>query len=393
MSIVFLDNNSTTRTTDEILHYYNIKSKNQYFNINTESNFSLEIKKEIKNVKKLLIKACFMNNDNIDNNILENYDVIFTSGATEANKIILKNFDSIITSAYEHKSILDNLSNLSKVVIIKPDKRELIITPESLLNACTDPNNSDIELVSIMSANNEIPVRNDLKNLYDIANKHGKIFHTDATQLFGKNINNNNNNYILPYFDILTFSAHKFHSLKGIGGIIYNKKKLKTFFAKKLNNNNNNKNDITSVLNHVPTGTPNSTAILTLGKTFENKNNQISDSKCLEQRNNLLATLHKKKIKFISIEPRPEYLHPNTLLLSLTDVCNIKLKKYLDALNIIVSIGSACNTNEKGKSHVLKSIDCNLTGIIRVSFGIFDTLDDIKIFCDALEKGIPYCKF
>ncbi len=149
-------------------------------------------------------------------------EIVFTSGATESDNLAVlgvarfykEKGNHIITSSIEHKAILDTCHELEKegfVVTYLPVDSEGIITPADV-EAAIRP---ETILVSIMHANNEIGVVQDLKGIGAVCKAHGVVFHSDAVQSLGR----------IPFdvsdlnVDLVSISAHKIYGPKGIGAL------------------------------------------------------------------------------------------------------------------------------------------------------------------------------
>jgi cysteine desulfurase len=151
-------------------------------------------------------------------------EIIFTSGATESNNLAIlgvarANADRgrhIITSRIEHKAILDPCKQLERegftVTYLAPDANG-VIAPESVRGALRP----DTTLVSIMHANNEIGVVQDIRAIAEVCREHGIPVHTDAAQSVGK----------IPAgrleVDFLSFTAHKLYGPQGISALYVRK--------------------------------------------------------------------------------------------------------------------------------------------------------------------------
>ena len=152
-------------------------------------------------------------------------EIVITSGATESDNLALKGaayfYSSdaggakgrhIITSAYEHKAVLDSCKQLElegfELTYLIPDDQG-VITASSVCEAIRD----DTILVSIMHVNNELGTRNNITEIGAVCRDRDVVFHVDAAQSVGKipvNVKSMN-------VDLLSISAHKFYGPKGIG--------------------------------------------------------------------------------------------------------------------------------------------------------------------------------
>ena len=325
-------------------------------------------------------------------------EIIFTSGATEANNLtvkgVLKSYFSktknaqkkphIITSAFEHHCVLDSCraaekENLVEVTYIKPGK-DGIIKVSDIKKAIK----SNTLLISIMYVNNEIGTVQPIEKIGKLVKKMNTtrkendfkiVFHTDATQA----INYFNCNVDKLGVDLLSMSAHKIYGPKGVG-MLYIRKGTA---IRKIQDGGDQEYKMRA-------GTHNVTGIVGFGKAIEkiqNPKSKIQNREILKLRDYLIekvlreipnAILNGSKIK----------RSPNNANLSFKDVEGEGLLLSLDMEGVACSTGSACSSGALSPSHVLLSIGLKAEqahGSLRMTLGKYTTREEINIAVKKLK--------
>lgn len=326
------------------------------------------------------------------------YNIIFTSNATEANCLIIRSITDawnmrkaiphIISSSYEHKSILMCLLQLSdlgriNLTLIKPDSRG-IISPSSLDTAFQ----KNTALVTIMGANNEIGSINPLKEIAAKCNSRKIPFHSDCVQLFGKA------RLDLPTLGIaaISVSFHKLYGPQGVGMLVISKKLCDGY---KLQGQLSGTQE-----GGLRGGTENVAGIAasTAAMIHNFAQRRQKNVKLLACKKAFISTLAKfypvvddyKKspttgfsIFILGPSPYSSQSLPNTILLSVIShehtMCNAKMKIGMEKCGHIISIGSACNTSSPKASHVLDALSMPplvKRGTLRISFGDYNTTSE-----------------
>lgn len=416
---IYLDNNGTTEMTQDVLNEYVKSSKLG----NPSSSYATEAKNLVGKSDDLILNWLNVKNK-------ENYKIIYTSGGTESNNTIFNILKSnelfktkphVITTSYEHNSVLECVKklqqdNIIELTLVDPDMYG-IVNPESIVNAIK----YNTVLVSVMFINNEI---GSVNNIYQICNavknvNKNIIFHTDAVQAFGKF-----SIQMEPEIDAISVSFHKFNGPTGLGALIITNDllvKIKQYpllfgsqnygarggtvnisaigagykALKNTINQRKNKNiNLYNMKNYILTQLSKHYNIGDY-KDYVNK----PDTFAVSFNNNSLIKNEKNKYEVVLLGPlNSEQSSPNTLLLSIVKYgdlkdhfCNVKLKQDLLNDKVIISIGSACNSSNNKPSHVLHSIKAPYIircGVIRISLGDFNSFSEIKKFCNILIANI-----
>lgn len=216
MERIYLDNNATTMVDPGVFEAMRPFFSDKYGNSSSLHSFGTETHPPLEKALDLLYSTLGADDED---------DLIINSCATEGNNTVLQGIfntvglleekKKIIISSVEHPAVshtCDYLEKLGAEIVRLPVDKEGITTPVSLEREL-DPKTT--ALVSIMWANNETGLINPIPGLAKICRERGVLFHTDAVQAIGKIPVNVKESGV----DFLTFSAHKFHGPKGVGGL------------------------------------------------------------------------------------------------------------------------------------------------------------------------------
>ncbi len=338
------------------------------------------------------------------------YKILFTSCASEANATIIqavvdsyaeavKSVPHIVTSAIEHKSVLDHIKYLEEhgkveATYVRPTTSGHILAQD--VAAAIRPNTC---LVCIIHANNETGAINDVREIGRIAHARQVPFHTDTVQSFGKFPLNP----IRSNVDSFCVSFHKLQGPPGVGALIVKQQFLAGYKLRPLIFGSQNEG--------LRGGTENLPGIGAAFEAFqlsmtnrETKNARIGKIKSyiVEELGKRLPALQyekyveeartkgpKRELELVWLSGNSRHYLPGTILLSIVKrgggkpVCNARMKSELEARGIVVSVGSACNTASAKASHVLYALDADeliRKGALRISIGDMNTMDDAKAF-------------
>ena len=311
-------------------------------------------------------------------------EIYFTAGGSESDNWALKaTFEAyknkgnhIITTKIEHHAILHTCKYLENrgydVTYLDVDENGLVDL--NILEAAIRP---DTFLISIMFANNEIGTIEPIKEIGEIAHRHGILFHTDAVQAFGQ----------IPIrademnIDMLSASGHKFNGPKGIG-FLYIKKglKLKSFIHGGQQERGRR------------AGTENVPGIVGIAKACEIAMAEMEErmKKETELRDYLIERIL-KEIPYTRLNGHSKKRLPNNVNISFQFVEGESILIMLDMAGICASSGSACTSGSVDPSHVLLAIGLPheiAHGSLRLTLGYENTKEEMDMLVDNLKRII-----
>jgi cysteine desulfurase len=301
-------------------------------------------------------------------------EIVFTSGATESDNLALKGVaesyrqrgDHIITVATEHKAVLDTCKRLEKSgfrVTYLPVQRDGRIELAPFEAAITP----QATLISIMAANNEIGVLQDMEAIGKIARKHNVLLHSDAAQAVGK----------VPVdvekwqVDLLSISAHKMYGPKGVGALYVRRRNPRVAVAAQMDGGGHERG--------MRSGTLNVPGIVGMGKAAELAREEMPVE--MQRLSRLRDRLKEKivdRLDEVYVNGSLEHRLPQNLNLSFAYVEGESLLMGLS--DVAVSSGSACTTAALEPSHVLKALGISedlAHSTIRFGLGRFNTEEEV----------------
>jgi len=373
---VYLDNNATTIVDPKVFKEMEPYFVQSYGNPNSLHDFGSESHPALRKAMDQLY--CGLNADDKD-------DIVITSCATESNNWVLKGVyydhilngekDHIITSEVEHPAIISTckfLESLGVKVTYLPVNEKGVIEIDTLKKAIT----KKTALITIMWANNETGMLFPVEEISQICRETDVLFHSDAVQAVGK----------VPVdlkkvdIDFLSFSAHKFHGPKGVGGLYIK-----------------NSQPLTSLLHggeHMGgrrSGTLNVAGIVGMGKALEIaiENLDFEKNSVKKLRNKLEDAI--LKIDDIFVVGTREERTPNTILVSVKGIEGEAMLWDLNKHGIAASTGSACASEDLESNPVMEAIGAEADlahTALRLSLSRFTTEEEIDYAILVLRKAV-----
>lgn len=338
--MIYLDNASGSRPYPEVIEAMTDVMTNHWGNASSNNSMGDDARMLIENVRQQIA-------DDINASPEE---IIFTSGACEANSLAIKGH--VYTSNIEHASILE----IPDAYPVHSVDNQGFVTVGDVFN---------YETVSIIFANGEIGTVQDIKSIAaEVHKKYKTIFHTDATQLFGERRIDVKELGI----DMMSVSAQKFHGPRGIG-FLYVKNSIDVMPIIYGSQENGNRG-----------GTYNTAAIVGMGKALELTRKRNSSDYVEKLRNKLLDQLLQIPGAHLNGAPVGPHRLVNNISLTIDGVDASRLVTLCDLSGVIIAKGSACQSHVPTPSSTLKAIgltDEQALSTIRITLDEFNTEQEI----------------
>lgn len=381
MKEVYLDNNATTMVDSAVFGAMSDYFCKHYGNPNSLHRIGTATHKALRESFNKIYDAIGAN---------ENDDVIITSCATESNNWVLKGVyfneilnnggklgskNHIVTTQVEHPAIssaCEFLEELGVKITYIPVNSKAGIDAKAVREAITP----QTMLVSVMWANNETGVIFPIKEIGEICREKGVLFHTDAVQAIGKIPVN----VVESSVDFLSFSAHKFHGPKGIGGLyIRAGLELTPLFHGG------------EQMQGKRSGTLNVPYIIGMGEAMAlaKKHLDFEGDKVRKMRDKLESALLKHNDVLIIGKDSPRV--PNTILASIRGIEGEAMLWDLNKAGICASTGSACASEDLEANPVMSAIGADKElahTAIRLSLSRFTTDDEIEYAIKVIDSAI-----
>lgn len=375
---IYLDYQATTpcdpRVVDAMLPWFTEKFGNPH---STEHAFGWEAADAVEEARASIAQAIGA----------RTRDIVFTSGATEANNLAIKGAlaarlaegrDEIVTLASEHKCVLesaqDAAQHLGGKAIIVPVEPDGLVDTQRLASMIGDRT----ALVSVMAANNEIGTIQPLAEIAEIAHAAGAWFHSDAAQGVGK----------MPLhvmdmgIDLLSISGHKIYGPKGVGALYVRSRGPKVSLQAQMSGGGQERG--------LRSGTLPTPLIVGLGEAARIASEEWREEadRLTAQRTRLLDGILAIRDD-IRVNGTMQARLPGNLSITIPGIAASNLYPRLNGL--AVSSGSACSSEKADASHVLLAIGhdpAKVDTTLRLGLGRMTTEDEIDRALDILAKAL-----
>jgi len=377
---IYLDNQSTTRVDPRVLEamlpYFTEHYGNPHSTSHPYGRIAAEAIEKARGEVAALIHA-------------DPREVVFTSGATEANNLAIKGAahfarahphsgqvrDHILTLQTEHKCVLESCGELEREgfsVTYLPVEADGLVSLAALEGALSERT----LLVSVMAAHNEIGVIQPLAGIGALCRSRGALFHTDAAQAFGK----------IPLdveamkIDLLSISGHKIYGPKGVGAL-YIRRRPRVRLLPLIDGGGQERG--------LRSGTLPTPLCIGLGRAAAIAGAEMAEEaqRLRRLRDGLLRNLT-RRVAGLRVNGDLEQRLPGSLNLSFPEIPALTLIEAVPS--VAISTGSACTSASVEPSYVLRALglpDALANASIRIGLGRFTTAAEADFAADALAAA------
>lgn len=370
--MIYLDNAATTRTAPEVVEAMMPYFTEYYGNAGSIYKLGNESKKALMRARETIASTLGA----------EANEIFFTSGGSESDNWAIKAVyeaycgkgKHIITSRIEHHAVLHTCEYLEKMgaeVTYLDVDADGLVDPEQLERAIRP----DTILISVMYANNEIGTIEPIKEIGEIAAKHGILFHTDAVQAYGH----------LPihveecHIDLLSASGHKFNGPKGVGFLyVSNRARIRSFIHGGQQERGRR------------AGTENVPGIVGLAAAAQRACRMMEEkmTREVDLRDYLIEKIEKKIPGAVLNGHRTKRLS-NNVNFSFEGMEGETILIMLDMADICASAGSACTSGSIDPSHVLLALGMSrerAKGAVRLTLSEENTREEMDVVVEELDR-------
>lgn len=305
-------------------------------------------------------------------------EIVFTSGATEANNLAVGGViqaaagGHVVTSAAEHKAVLESVTTRCPDATILPVQRDGSVDPDSVRTALR----ADTVLVSIMAANNEVGTLSRIHDIGEMCRQRDVLFHTDAAQFVGK----------LPFdvatapVDLMSLSAHKMFGPKGVGAL-WVRRSIRDRITAQIHGGGHERG--------LRSGTTNVAGCVGFGEAARIAGREVSadEARSRDLRCRLIERLA-GAFDGVAINGDHDACVPGILNVHLPGIDAESL--LLATPSVAASTGSACTSAVPAPSHVLLAMGVGhvaATQSVRLSFGRFSTAHEVDAAVEAFAAS------
>lgn len=371
MTQIYFDHNATTAVDEKVLEAMLPYFRQSYGNASSRHALGMAARRAINQAREQVAQAVGV----------QPSQIVFTSGGSEANNLFIRGVadylkpSRVIISAIEHPCVRRPAQELARRTSERWQLHQLAVNELGQVRL-EDAENALAEqpaMVSVMLANNETGVIQEVAKIADMARAQGAWMHTDAVQAFGK----------IPFdfnelkVHAMTISAHKIYGPKGAAALIIDKRLL----LKPLIYGGGHENGLRS-------GTENVPAIVGFGVACELARSRMDEmsARLTQLREYLERGLLAMGATIFGLgAPRL----PNTCYFALPEIEGDTLVVRLDKAGFAVASGAACSSVTPGQSHVLEAMGVApmlARCAVRVSLGHDNTMTEVDDFLKAVDK-------